>query len=92
MAARTPMTSAWRWTMRLLIWARSVATAATRSATSRTSASSSAAGNDRLAHPIAAASTPVMSSPVSMISMARRMPSRGSWYCQSGGLATRTIG
>ena len=33
-----------------------------------------------------------MSSPVSMISMARRTPSSGMWYCQSGGLATRTTG
>ena len=57
-----------------------------------TSSSRRLSGKDRLAKPMRTASSPVIASPVSISSMARRSPSSTVWYCQSGGLATRTTG
>ena len=57
---------------------------AMRSATSSTSASRSASGNARLAHPRRTASSPEIESPVTIISIAARMPRNHAWKCMSG--------
>ena len=92
MAARSPITSIARWTARLLIWVSSVGTSAMRSATVSTVFSSSAAGTARLAKPLAAASVPLIASPVRYISIAVRMPIRNGWNWLSGGLMSRVGG
>ena len=63
-----------------------------RSAIASTAASSSAAGNARLANPLAAASVPVIASPVRNISIAVRMPMSHGWNWLSGGLMRRVGG
>ena len=70
---------------------------ATRSAMASTARSSSAAGYARFAKPFAAASAPLIASPVRNISIAVRMPSSQGWNCQgwnwsSGGLMRRVGG
>ncbi len=55
-----------------------------RWATASTSASRSASGKARLAQPRRTASRPEMESPVTIISMAARMPSSQAWNCMSG--------
>ena len=55
-----------------------------RSATSSTASSSSASGKARLAQPRRTASTPEIESPVTIISMAARMPRNHAWKCMSG--------
>ena len=62
-----------------------------RCATSRTRASSSSAGYAALAHPSSAASMPEIESPVSIISIALRMPRNQGWKCMSG-TPNRTAG
>jgi hypothetical protein len=91
MAARRPITSIARCTVRLLSWTMSGGTLATRSATARTRSSSSSAGKAALAQPSRAASAPEIESPVSIISIAARMPMNQAWNCMSG-VPNRTAG
>ena len=91
MAARRPITSMARCTVRLLSCTMSGGTLATRSATAITCSSSSAIGYAELAHPSRAASTPEIESPVIIISMAARMPMNQAWNCMSG-VPNRTAG
>ena len=55
-----------------------------RCATSSTASSSSSAGYAALAQPRSTASTPEMESPVSIISIALRIPRNHGWKCMSG--------
>ena len=80
----SPMISIWRWTTRLLSCTRSMGTVAMRCAISSTRASSSGSGNEALAQPSCAASTPLIESPVSIISIALRMPTNQAWKWLSG--------
>ena len=57
---------------------------AIRCATARTSSSRSASGNARLAQPSRTASTPEIESPVTIISIAARIPRNQAWNCMSG--------
>ena len=79
-----PMASMARCTVRLLSCTMSGGTRAIRSATASTSSSSSSAGKARLAQPRRTASSPEIESPVTIISMAARMPSSQAWNCMSG--------
>ena len=80
----SPMISICRCTTRLLSCTRSMGTVAMRCASSSTRASSWSAGYDAFAQPSCAASTPVIESPVSIISMALRMPTNQAWKWLSG--------
>ena len=62
----------------------SVGSSAMRSATFSTSPSSSSSGNARLAQPRRTASVPESESPVTIISMAARIPTNHAWKCMSG--------
>ena len=81
---RMPCASMARCTPRLLSASRSPGTCATRSAIASTSSSSRSAGNARLANPFATASTPVIESPVSTASIARRRPMYHGCHKQVG--------
>ena len=83
-AARKPMISIPRCTTRLLSCAMSGGISAMRFATRTTSSPSCASGKARLAHPSSTACTPEIESPVSIISMAARMPHSHAWKCMSG--------
>ena len=89
--ARMPMMSIWWCTTRLFICTSSGATLAMRCATSITASSSSSAGNAWFAQPRSTASTPLIESPVSIISIAVRIPRNHAWKCMSG-TPNRTAG
>ncbi len=83
-AVRMPIISIWRCTRRLLSCTMSGGSCATRWASSSTRASSWSAGTARVAQPRLAASTPEIESPVTIISIAMRMPTSQAWKCMSG--------
>ena len=87
-----PIVSMARCTTLLLMACRSGGTFATRSAMASTEWSSSPIGKARLAKPAATASVPLMESPVSIASMARRMPMSHGCQTMSGDDIERTGG
>ena len=92
MPSRIPIASMARCTTRLLMAWRSGGTLATRSAMASTSSSSRSAGKARLAKPASTDSAPLIESPVSIASMARRKPSSHGCQAMSGDDIRRTGG
>ena len=87
-----PIASIARWTTRLFSACMSGGTFATRWAIASTSSSSRSTGYARLANPAATASVPDIESPVSIASIARRIPINHGCHAMSGDDIDRTGG